>query len=142
MTLSMSGNYYRGSFGAYSNTLTISYRYREATQAAYGSWTTIPSSSYTVSSSSYSGSGISLGTDFDYQKSYIFQIRAVDGTSDYPLTTVTKEITVQRGTPVFDWGENDFDFHVPVKISDEGTLTIGSTTITEAQLKSLLALIS
>lgn len=142
MTLSMSGNYYRGSFGAYSNTLTISYRYREATQAAYGSWTTIPSSSYTVSSSSYSGSGISLGTDFDYQKSYIFQIKAVDGTSAYPLTTVTKEITVQRGIPVFDWGENDFDFHVPVKISDEGTLTIGSTTITEAQLKSLLALIS
>lgn len=142
MTLSMSGNYYRGSFGAYSNTLTISYRYREATQAAYGSWITIPSSSYTVSSSSYSGSGISLGTDFDYQKSYIFQIKAVDGTSAYPLTTVTKEITVQRGIPVFDWGENDFDFHVPVKISDEGTLTIGSTTITEAQLKSLLALIS
>lgn len=142
MTLSMSGNYYRGSFGAYSNTLTISYRYREATQAAYGSWITIPSSSYSVNSSSYSGSGISLGTDFDYQKSYIFQIKAVDGTSAYPLTTVTKEITVQRGIPVFDWGENDFDFHVPVKISDEGTLTIGSTTITEAQLKSLLALIS
>lgn len=142
MTLSMSGNYYRGSFGVYSNTLTISYRYREATQAAFGSWTTIPSSSYTISSSSYSGSSISLGKNFDYQKSYIFQIKAVDGTSAYPLTSVTKEVSVQRGIPVFDWGENDFDFHVPVKISDEGTLTIGSTTITEAQLKSLLALIS
>lgn len=142
MTLSVSGNYYRGSFGAYSNTLTISYRYREVTEAAYGSWSTIPSSSFEISSSSYSGSSISLGTDFDYQKSYVFQIKAVDGTTDYPLTSVTKEVTVQRGVPVFDWGEKDFDFHVPVKISDGGTLTIGSTVITEAQLKSLLALLT
>jgi len=47
---------------------------------------------------------------------------------------------MQKGTPIFDWGEDDFEFHVNVKISD-GTLKIGNTTITEAQLQSLLALL-
>lgn len=141
ITMKLSGNYYNGSFGAYSNTLTIKYRYRESTSSTYSSWITVPTTSYSTGSITYSSSTISLGTEFDYQKSYVFQVRAVDGVTDYPLTTITKTIVVQRGIPVFDWGENDFAFNVPVYITDGG-LTIGSTTISEDQLKSLLALIS
>lgn len=141
MVLKVSGNYYRGSFGAYSNTLTLKYRYREASSSTWSSWTTLASSTYTIGTKSYSSSAITVGTDFDYRTEYVFQVSAVDGTTDYPLTTVTNTINVQRGIPVFDWGENDFAFNVPVAITDGG-LTIGSTTITEAQLKSLIALIS
>lgn len=141
MVLKVSGNYYRGSFGAYSNTLTLKYRYREASSSTWSSWTTLASSAYTIGTKSYSSSAITVGTDFDYRTEYVFQVSAVDGTTDYPLTTVTNTINVQRGIPVFDWGENDFAFNVPVAITDGG-LTIGSTTITEAQLKSLIALIS
>lgn len=141
MAMRVSGNYYRGSFGAYSNTLTLKYRYREASSSTWSSWTTLASSNYTIGTSSYSSSTITIGTDFDYRTEYVFQVRAVDGTTDYPLTTVTSTINVQRGIPVFDWGESDFAFNVPVAITDGG-LTIGSTTITEAQLRSLIALIS
>lgn len=141
MVLKVSGNYYRGSFGAYSNTLTLKYRYREASSSTWSTWTTLASSTYTIGTKSYSSSAITVGTDFDYRTEYVFQVSAVDGTADYPLTTVTNTINVQRGIPVFDWGENDFAFNVPVAITDGG-LTIGSTTITEAQLKSLIALIS
>ncbi len=141
ITMTFTGDYYRGSFGAYSNTLKIQYRYRESSSTTWSSWTTIASTNYTISTQTYTTSSpISLGTNFDYQKAYMFQVRATDGTADYTLSTVTKAVTVQRGIPVFDWGEEDFEFHVNVKISD-GTLKIGNTTITEAQLQSLLALL-
>lgn len=142
IVMEVSGNIYRGSFGAYSNTLALQYRYKEE-GGSYGSWKTIDSANITIGTTMYSSDGaISLGEEFDYHKSYEFQVKAVDGTSAYPLSAVTATVSVQRGVPVFDWGESDFDFHVPVKISDGGTLTIGNTVITEAQLKSLLALIT
>lgn len=135
VVMSVSGDYYRGSFGAYSNTLTIRYRYRLSTTSTWGSWTTIPSTSYTIGTKTYStGSAISLGDSFDYRQSYIFQVQAYDGANGMTLSTVTKTITLQRGIPVFDWGENDFNFHVPIKIGD--------TQLTEAQLQQLLALIT
>lgn len=142
ITMTFSGDFYRGSFGTYSNTLKIQYRYRESNSAAYSPWVTVSSTEYTMGTTSYStqSTGISLGTNFDYQQSYYFQVRAIDGTEEYPLSTITKTVTVQRGVPVFDWGEGDFEFHVPVTISD-GTLTIGNTVITESQLQSLLALL-
>lgn len=135
IVMSFSGNYYRGSFGAYNNTLTLRYRYKESTNASYGSWQTIASTSYVFGTNSFrTTSNISIGNNFDYQKSYDFQVRAYDGANGTTLTSVTKTITVKRGIPVFDWGENDFNFHVPIKI--------GNTTLTEAQLQQLLALIT
>lgn len=134
VVMTISGDYYRGSFGSYSNTLTIRYRYRKSTASSYGSWITVPSTKYTVGTKTYSGSAISLGDEFDYRDSYVFQVQAYDGANGTALTTVTKTITLQRGIPVFDWGENDFSFHVPIKIGD--------TQLTEAQLIKLLALIT
>ena len=134
--LSFSGNYYRGSFGAYSNTLTIRYRYKETTTAAFsGGWTTVPSTSIVYGTGTYrTSAAITLGDTFDYRKSYDFQIQAYDGANGTALTTVTRDLVIKRGIPVFDWGENDFNFHVPVKIGD--------TTLTEQQLQQLLALLS
>jgi len=134
--LSFSGNYYRGSFGVYSNTLTIRYRYKETTTAAFsGGWTTVPSTSIVYGTGTYrTSAAITLGDTFDYRKSYDFQIQAYDGDNGTVLTTATRDLVIKRGIPVFDWGENDFNFHVPVKIGD--------TTLTEQQLKRLLALLS
>ena len=57
-------------------------------------------------------------------------------TRSYPVTvtvtdkamSVTRELTVPKGIPVFDWGEEDFRFHVPV---DLPALTIDGTGLTE-----------
>lgn len=117
VVMNVSGDYYRGSFGASSNALTIRYRYMKSTESAYGSWTDIPPASYTIGTESYSGTSISLGDTFDYRASYIFQIQAYDSVS-----SVTKTITLQRGIPIFDWGEDDFKFHVPVQI--DGALVL------------------
>lgn len=140
VVMSVSGDYYRGSFGSYSNTLTIRYRYMlsdagRPSSTKWSSWTTVPSTDYTIGTNTYrTNSAISLGDSFDYRQSYIFQVQAYDGANGTTLSTVTRTIKLQRGIPVFDWGENDFNFHVPIKIGD--------TQLTEAQLQQLLALIT
>lgn len=127
IVMSVSGVLYRGSFGAASNALTLDYRYKE-TGGSYGSWQTIDSSSISLGSSKYTVPELSLGEDFDYKKSYVFQVRArdgatVDGTS-YTLSTVTKTIEVQKGIPIFDWGENDFNVNVALMLSNVNILDI------------------
>ena len=124
IVMSISGAFYRGSFGAASNTLTLKYRYRSADTSTYCSWQTISASSVTTGTSSYSVASFSLGEDFDYKTSYVFQVRATDGTADYTLTTVTKQITVQRGVPVFDWGANDFNVNVALMLENVNILDI------------------
>ena len=115
VTMELSGNYYRGSFGAYNNTLVIRYRYRKTTETTWSSWVSIPSTSYSIGTNSYStNSAITLDGEFDYRYSYLFHIQAYDGANGIMLSTVNQEITLQRGVPIFDWGERDFEFHVPV----------------------------
>ena len=107
INMKVSGNYFGGSFGSYSNTLTVRYQYREV-GGSYSGWTTI-SSGISTGSTSYSSSVIELGNSFDYTKSYQFQVNAYDGANGTTLSTVTKTIIVQQGIPVFDWGKADFN---------------------------------
>lgn len=106
MALKISGNYYNGSFGAQNNTLEVYWRFKE-NDGEYGEWTKIEPS---ISNNTYSVS-IEL-TGLDYQSSYTFQAKAIDKVA----TIETKEKRVKT-TPVFDWGENDFEFNVPVKFN-------------------------
>ena len=122
-TLTIEGNYFSGNFGATGNTLTIKYR------QGSGAYTTVTP---TISDNKYSAT-IPL-SGLAYTESFTFEVVVSD-----KLMTVTKKLTVNKGIPVFDWGESDFAFNVPVSI--DGTLTIGGTTITAAQLASLLGLI-
>lgn len=123
-TLTLEGNYFNGSFGAVSNALTVKYR------QGSGSYVTVTPS---ISGNKYTAT-VPL-TGLDYTQTFSFEVVVSD-----KLSSVTKTLTLQKGIPVFDWGESDFAFNVPVSIN--GTVTIGGTTLTEAQLKNLLALIS
>lgn len=123
IVMSVSGTLYRGSFGAVSNSLTLDYRYK-TTDGSYGSWTTIPSSNIVLGSSRYTVTNLSLGEDFDYKTSYVFQVRARDGSSSYVLSTITKTIEVQKGIPIFDWGENDFNVNVALMLNNVNILDI------------------
>lgn len=104
INLSLSGNYFNGSFGASSNTLNCKYRYC-ISGGTFGDYQTVTA---TKSGNSYSYSVTLSG--FDYQNSYAIEVVISDA-----LMTVSKSITLLKGTPVFDWGENDFKFNVPAK---------------------------
>ena len=47
--------------------------------------------------------------ELDYLQAHILETEVSDS-----LMTVQKSVTVRQGIPVFDWGQKDFVFHVPV----------------------------
>ena len=110
-TLTIKGNYFNGSFGATSNTLTVQYKKDS------GSWT---NATATKSGNTYTAT-VKL-TGLDYTQSYTFQARAVD-----KLATVTTESKTVKSTPIFDWGSDDFHFHVPVMINGNNKAIVMGT---------------
>lgn len=100
-TLKIEGNYFKGNFGAVENTLTVEYRL-----VGEEKYTPVTA---TINGNKYSAT-VSL-TGLDYTKSFNFEVVVCD-----KVTTVPKPLTLQKGIPVFDWGEEDFNFNVPVTI--------------------------
>ena len=101
-TLQIEGNYYNGSFGAVSNFITVGYR-----QGNSGAFTYVTP---TIADNRYSVT-INL-TGLDYTKAFNYEVVVTD-----ELASVHKPATIQKGIPVFDWGEDDFNFNVPVTIN-------------------------
>ena len=99
-TITVCGSYWDGNFGLAENYLRITYRIDG------GEWIE-PGISLDIADGKYSGT-IAL-SGLDYTKSYRIEVVATDA-----LTQLGRSMTVQKGMPVFDWGENDFAFHVPV----------------------------
>ena len=118
INLSFNGNYYNGSFGAFDNTLNIQYRYRENNNSSFSSWITINSNNYSIYSDYFTSAVINLEDTFLYTKSFEFEVRAIDGASGVNLSTVISKYIVPNGMPIFDWGKDDFNFHVPIRIGD------------------------
>ena len=100
-TLKIEGNYYPGSFGKVNNHLTVTYKQGD------GDYVTVTP---TISDNKYSAT-VPL-TGLDYTRSFDFEVIVEDA-----LTTIPKPLTLLKGIPVFDWGENDFSFNVPVTIN-------------------------
>lgn len=100
VALTVSGNCFGGSFGVWANELYID------VQTDGGAWQRIPATrvgdSYTVH---YTLTGL------DYLRRHTVVVRATD-----LLANVSKSVTVDKGIPLFDWGEHDFTFHIPVDL--------------------------
>ena len=108
----VSGNYFSGSFGAVSNTLTTEYRYKE-NSGNYSNWiAVIP----TITDNYYSYS-VDF-TNLNYQSTYTFQTRAIDA-----IAVIESPEKVIKSAPVFDWGEDDFNIN--------GTLSINGNPVME-----------
>ena len=113
IALQISGKYYNGSFGAATNSLTLSWAYRLYGDASWtNGGTLVDGTDYTISSNTFSSGTISLGTIFDYTKAYELIVYYEDIIASYD----TGGIRVNKGTPVFDWGEDNFNINVPVII--------------------------
>lgn len=108
LTVTVSGRYYNGSFGAVKNSLELEYAIQEV--GGDISWTPLGVITPTMSgSSSYSYTFTISG--LDYQKQYELTVNAIDEVMPQP-STATKVIST---IPLFDWGKEDFAFNVPVK---------------------------
>ena len=101
-TITLNGNYFNGSFGATNNTLSVQYKIDE------GEWT---NTTITLSNNTYKATANITG--LDYTRAYSFYARAID-----KLATVETPVKYVKAKPIFDWGSDDFHFHVGV-ISNE-----------------------
>lgn len=109
-TLNISGNYKQVRFGsasgAQTNGLRLQYKYIEDKNDS--GWID------TTATATFENDTFSIKqpvTGLDYKKKYVFVARAIDiistvESAEYPVKTL----------PVFDWGEDDFNFNVPVTI--------------------------
>lgn len=101
-TLTIKGDYFNGSFGAVSNTLSI-----KCTINGGNEFAVIPVKSGNKYTATLSLSGL------DYMKSHEIVVSVTDA-----VGSVTQPAIIGKGIPVFDWGENDFAFNVPVYLKN------------------------
>ena len=99
-TLTVSGECFAGSFGAAENALTLRYR------VGGGDWVTL-----TPAFTDHTYTATAALTGLNYTQRHTITVEAADH-----LATATAASTVEKGIPVFDWGEKDFTFHVPVNM--------------------------
>ena len=108
VSLTVSGNFYSGSFGASTNALTIQYRYK-TNSGSYGSWTNLTP---TINNNNTYSVSYTIG-NLDYENSYTVQARAIDTIYYNGINSGEKTVSAK---PVFDWSAEDFNFNVPVKM--------------------------
>jgi len=109
-SLVVTGLFYNGAIGKTTNVLTVQYRYKAA-GGSYGNWT--PFSSVSKNGNKYTAKANLTG--LDYQTVYTFQARVIDSIHTSGITSAAKAVISE---PVFDWGQNDFRFNVPVDLKD------------------------
>lgn len=124
--LTIKGDFFNGSFGSVDNALSVKYRIATA-GGSYGDYVDVEPAK---NGNSYSATVPLSG--LDYESEYTIQIVAAD-----KLASVTKTVTIRRGIPVFDWGENDFEFHVPVYVG--GNLLASKRSISATSYASMSA---
>lgn len=88
----LSGDYYSGSFGAVNNHLTIMYRYKESGGEYPTGYTTLTA---TIGTDNKYSVFANLGNNFDYQKSYDFDILVNDR-----FTSLQKIASITEGVPM------------------------------------------
>lgn len=124
VSILVSGNFWGDFFRqGYRNDLSVMYRYREK-NGSWGDWIyftqdQVAKRDYNdimTTSADYEATIEIEG--FDYMKTYIFQARAFDS-----LMTVDSATKTLKTFPVYDWGDDDFKFNVPVYYKDMDTNT-------------------
>ena len=100
------GQYFNDSFGAVENYLEMGYYIEYPDGSVDSQWTMVDPE---IWGDSYSASVYLEG--FDYTQTFKIHIGVAD-----QLLFLEKTVTLKQGIPVFDWGRNDFQFHVPVYI--------------------------
>ena len=110
-TFTVTGDYFNGNFGAVDNTLTVTYCYK----ASDDIYSEPAAMTVTKSGNKYTATANLSG--LDYQTTYIFKVTAVD-----KLNTITTPEKAIKSSPVFDWGENDFNINGTLQLNGLGTI--------------------
>lgn len=128
VNIHVEGNWFNGNFGSKANTLKVQVRYKPKSQASYEDKDDYVDMTVTTNGNTYSATLALPG--LEYTQAYSIRIRASDAIHVYggPLAEpVYRNTEISKGIPVFDWGEEDFQFNVPVFLQN-GSCAVGSMT--------------
>ena len=112
--IAISGKCYDGSFGVQDNVIVVEYRYRTNDESypvdenGLEIWNALD---FITDKQNNTYSAQVTLSDLDYKGTYTIQSRVRD-TINYSNIYAKEEIV--KIIPTFDWGENDFNFNVPV----------------------------
>ena len=115
LTVSCFGNFFNGSFGDVTNTITAKMRFTEFGTANYCAWQTM-----TVSKSGNTYYAYYTLADLEYTKNYTFEVKVNDKLEEKTA------IRTFSSKPIFHWGKDDFTFEVPVNAKDIRLKSSGS----------------
>ena len=110
VNVNLTGNYFNGNFGTTSNTLSLSINYREKGTT---DWLPLEINTPTISGNTYSLEQ-ELGSIFDYQKQYEFQVIVED-----KLTSITNVSNVPQGIPIFWWDKDKVTFEKNIFLQEQ-----------------------
>lgn len=117
LTIKIKGSAFNGSFGSVSNTIACKYYYKESGSSGY------INGNFTLTKSGNTYSATKTITGLAYNKTY----NVYCSVSDTLNSAIQTEVKAISSIPVFDWGKDDFAFHVPVNV--DGDLNIRSGAI-------------
>lgn len=128
VAITITGKYFKGSFGAVNNALIVSYtkeEFRGGTETIQVG-ELVPTMNGNDYTATFTISGL------DYKSSYNIVVHVSD-----KLMNAESGSTVVAPTPIFDWSRTDFNFNVPVNINGnltvEGNITAGGKTVPTIQ---------
>ena len=120
--LTLSGNYFNGSFGKTNNSLTISYKYKKSSETTFSDEIVLQNNiDYTINGNKYyTGTGsseqtIKLTPIFDYKSQYQVQIMI----KDKLVTLPTINVIITKGIPIFWWNGEKVTINGDLYIADE-----------------------
>lgn len=112
VTVSVRGKWYNGSFGAVANSLRVTVRRKSASDEGYHTMVDIP---ITTDGNDYSGTVTLEGVEYTHAYSFLIRLDdAVFTDANGYRDAKYAIVPLSKGIPIFDWGENDFRFNVPV----------------------------
>lgn len=118
VALNIAGTCYLGTFGVVDNRLTVSYRVNGGEPV-----TVVPKQT-----ADHRYSLPVMLNHLDYTRVYTITVTAEDC-----LQRVEKTLILKKSIPVFDWGEQDFAFHVPVTMDAPLGVESGGTGAAEPE---------
>lgn len=120
------GNYYNGSIGDTTNTLTMKWYYREYGDSEWTNGGTITPTIANNNKFNNGQSAILLGSSFDYKKSYEIKLEVEDA-----LMTLEPIYMITEGIPIFDWGKDFFNVNGNILINQIPILSYSANEIQE-----------
>ena len=136
VNVQLNGTWFNGNFGQANNAISLHYRYKKSTDSTWSNWVALGSA--TADGNTYSLNEQISGFNYAYIWNFEFAIKDAYYTG-YTIKTLGN---IQKGVTIWDIGEHDVAFRVPINAKDginvDGAITGPNATTSQQGLMSAI----